>query len=345
MKKELIIKEQGTEAADFIDSVVDLSNPKTHFLKTNLVFPVEAIDDNQVSCIVNLNKINDIRGINVFFKAVSNKLLEGGLFVGCFESQKQRRQRILKKYPFIISQIYFLSDFIFKRVFPKLIFTRWFYFFITAGRNRVLSRAESLGRLVFSGFDIVEEKEINGMTYFVCSKTSRIIPDKTPSFGFLFKMQRVGRNDKLIQVYKIRTMHPYAEYLQDYIYKLNSLQGGGKFKDDFRITSWGKFLRKCWLDEVPMIINLMKGEIKLVGVRPISKQYLSLYSEELKNKRKSVKPGLVPPFYADMPSTLEEIMSSELTYIDRYKESPLKTDFNYFFRASKNIIFNHARTN
>jgi len=345
MKKELIIKEQGAPATDFIMSHVDISSPETHILKTNLVFPVEVIENENSNSIVNLNKINDIRGINNFFKTINSKLPDNGLFIGCFESQAQRRRRILRKYPFIISQIYFLSDFLFKRVFPKLILTRWFYFFITAGRNRVLSKAESLGRLVFSGFDIKDVKEIGGLTYFVCNKTLRAIPEKNPSFGFLFKMDRVGRNNKLIQVYKIRTMHPYAEYLQDYIYKLNSLQGGGKFKNDFRITGWGKILRKCWLDEIPMIINLFKGEVKLVGVRPISNQYLNLYSDELKSKRQKVKPGLVPPFYADMPSTLEEIILSELAYIDLYNKNPFSTDFKYFFRASKNILFNNARTN
>jgi lipopolysaccharide/colanic/teichoic acid biosynthesis glycosyltransferase len=345
MKKELIIKEQGAPATDFIMSHVDILSPETHILKTNLVFPVEVLESENSNSIVNLNKINDIRGINIFFKTINSKLPDNGLFIGCFESQAQRRRRILRKYPFIISQIYFLSDFLFKRVFPKLILTRWFYFFITAGRNRVLSKAESLGRLVFSGFDIKDVKEIGGLTYFVCNKTLRAIPEKNPSFGFLFKMDRVGRNNKLIQVYKIRTMHPYAEYLQDYIYKLNSLQGGGKFKNDFRITGWGKILRKCWLDEIPMIINLFKGEVKLVGVRPISNQYLNLYSDELKSKRQKVKPGLVPPFYADMPSTLEEIILSELAYIDLYNKNPFSTDFKYFFRASKNILFNNARTN
>jgi lipopolysaccharide/colanic/teichoic acid biosynthesis glycosyltransferase len=345
MKKELLIKEQGAEATDFIMSYVSLGQEQNHVLKTTLLFPVELIEEAVANSIVNLNKINDIRGINDFFKTVNTRLVNNGLFIGCFESQVQRRKRILKKYPLIISQIYFLSDFIFKRVFPKLILTRWLYFFVTAGRNRVISKAESLGRLVFSGFDIKEVKEINGLTYFACIKTLRAIPEKIPSFGFFFKMQRVGRNNKPIQVYKIRTMHPYAEYLQNYIYEINNLKTGGKFKNDFRITSWGKILRKCWLDELPMIINLLKGEVKIVGVRPISSQYLNLYSEELKDKRKSVKPGLVPPFYADMPSTLSEIIRSEIAYIELYNKDPLTTDFKYFIRASKNILFNHARTN
>lgn len=344
MKKELIIKEQGNAAADFIQSYADLSSESTHVFKTNLVFPLELLATNGNRAIVNLTKINDTRGINDFFKVVNSRLELNGVFIGCFESQLQRRKRILHKYPFLVSQIYFVFDFIFKRVFPKLKLTRRFYFFVTAGRNRVLSRAESLGRLVFSGFDIIEEKEFNGLTYFVCRKTERAVPEKVPSFGFLFKMQRIGRDHQPITVFKIRTMHPYAEYLQEYIYQLNNLQGGGKFKNDFRVTSWGKLLRKCWLDELPMIYNLLKGEVKLVGVRPISVHYLNLYSDELKQKRKEVKPGLVPPFYADMPNTLDEIMNSELAYIEMYNKDPLRTDFKYFFRASRNILFNHART-
>jgi lipopolysaccharide/colanic/teichoic acid biosynthesis glycosyltransferase len=158
-------------------------------------------------------------------------------------------------------------------------------------------------------------------------------------------MRRVGKYGKLITVYKIRTMHPYAEYLQAYIYKINNLQKGGKFKDDFRITTWGKVLRRLWIDEIPMIINIFKGQLKFVGVRRLSRQYLSLYTKELIEKRKSIKPGLVPPYYADMPDSLEGIMESEMRYIDAYKANPLLTDFKYFFKASSNIIINKARSN
>lgn len=345
MDRELIIKEQGEEATEFISKISDLNSPDVHVLKSNNVFNIEAISQDQCQSIINLTKINDINGINTFFKSVNHKLPEHGIFIGCVETQVQRKHRLLHKYPFIIAQIYFVFDFVFKRVFPKLKLTQRIYFFITAGRNRVLSKAEALGRLVFCGFKINQIKEIGHLTYFVAEKTNRVIPEKTPSFGFLFKMNRVGKNNQIITVYKIRTMHPYAEYLQEYVYEQNKLQDGGKFKNDFRITSWGKIFRKLWIDELPMIINFLKGEIKLVGVRPISKQYLSLYNEELKEKRTHVKPGLVPPFYADLPVTLEEIMQSEINYINAYKAHPLKTDVSYFFKAFRNIVFKNARTN
>ena len=68
-------------------------------------------------------------------------------------------------------------------------------------------------------------------------------------------------------------------------------------------------------------------------------------SDELKEKRIDAKPGLIPPFYADLPVTLDEIIQSELRYLDSYKKHPFKTDCIYFFKALKNIVFKNARTN
>lgn len=345
MNKELLIKEQGIDAFEFISKHIGNSFESSIILKTTSVFNIEAIEPDSVKNIVNLNKINDINGINRFTQTTNLKLPLKGIYIGCVETYVQRKHRLLKKYPFLIAQIYFFLDFIFKRIFPKLILTRKLYFFLTAGRNRVLSKAEALGRLVYNGFDIIEVKEVGNLTYFACEKTMREIPSKIPSFGLLFKMKRLGKNNKLITVYKIRTMHPYAEYLQSYIFENNSLRDGGKFKDDYRITGWGKLFRKLWIDELPMAINFFKGEIKLVGVRPLSQHYLSLYSDELKQKRLLIKPGLIPPFYADLPVTLEDIMASELKYIESYQKAPLKTDISYLIKAIKNIVFKNARTN
>jgi len=139
-------------------------------------------------------------------------------------------------------------------------------------------------------------------------------------------------------------MHPYSEYIQDYVYKQHDLQDGGKFRDDFRITSWGAFSRKIWLDELPMLINLFKGNMKLVGVRPLSKQYFELYNKELQERRIKYKPGLIPPFYADMPSDLDAIQLSETRYLALYDKHPFLTDFRYFWKSWWNILFRNARS-
>ena len=99
-----------------------------------------------------------------------------------------------------------------------------------------------------------------------------------------------------------------------------------------------------WLDELPTLINWLRGELKFIGVRPLSRHYFSLYSPELQKRRIKYKPGLVPPFYTDKPETLEEIMESELRYLDAYDKHPLRTDFKYFFKAIYNIIFRKYRS-
>ena len=139
-------------------------------------------------------------------------------------------------------------------------------------------------------------------------------------------------------------MHPYSEFLQDYVYEINHLLENGKYKNDFRVCTIGSFLRKYWIDELPMLINLLKGDLKLVGVRPISQSYFNIYNEKLKQKRIRHKPGLIPPYYADLPKNIEEIMESELKYLEQYEKNPLKTDVRYFIKALKNIILKKARS-
>ena len=93
-----------------------------------------------------------------------------------------------------------------------------------------------------------------------------------------------------------------------------------------------------------MLVNLIKGDVKLVGVRPISKQYLSLYDEEFRKKRMNYKPGLVPPYYADMPKNLSEIIQSEKKYFNEFDENKIKTDLKYFFKAFNNIVIKKERS-
>lgn len=296
------------------------------------------------SVIVNLHRVNDIEGINTFFRSINQKLKRGGRFVGCLEALENRKERILDKYPPVFNHLYYCADFILKRVFPKLSATRKIYFKLTHGRNRALSKAEVLGRLVYCGFSIESVKVIDNKLYFVVSKKGDPLNEPEPSHGIMLKIKRVGKGGKPISVFKLRTMHPYAQYIQEYVYEQNNLAEGGKFCNDFRITKWGRFMRKFWLDEIPMIWNIVIGDLKIVGVRPLSEHYLSLYTEEVKQVRVQGKPGLIPPFYADMPRNLNEIMESETRYMKAYMKDPILTDFAYGFKAVNNILLKNARS-
>ncbi len=150
----------------------------------------------------------------------------------------------------------------------------------------------------------------------------------------------------MIVVHKFRTMYTYSEYIQSYIFQYQNLQTGGKFRDDYRINFWGKILRRTWLDEFPMVWNMLCGDIKLVGVRPLSRQYFSLYTPEMQALRTRTKPGLLPPFYYDRhtPETIEEVQESERRYLEAYLQHPFRTDWRYFWGIVGNIIFHRKRS-
>jgi len=295
--------------------------------------------------LVNFTRLNDIRYINKFLETVNEKLEPGGTFVGRFESKEQRKQRIFQKFPLPLAWLfYYFIDFSWKRVFPKIPFIQKFYYALTKGHNRVLTVPEVLGRLVSCGFTIKEYKELNNKTYFYVEKTAKPAYDEDPTYGPIITLNRVGHKGEMIQVYKFRTMHPYAEYLQEYISKRNGLQEGGKFHDDIRITNWGRIMRKLWLDELPMLYNWLKGDLKLVGVRPLSRHYFELYPDSFRFRRMQYKPGLIPPFYADLPKNLDEILASERKYLMDYDQQPYLTDIKYFLKAFYNILIKRARS-
>lgn len=342
--REGIIEECGEEAYDFINSHIDIGDSHSLVISTTTRFNIQLQPDKYLKKIVNLKRVNDIQYINKFFETVNRKLPISGVFIGTAETKFLRKQRILGKYPPVLNWIMYSLDFVVKRVFPKFNLTKKIYFFLTRGENRVITRAEILGRLYSCGFEVVDEKFINNLFYFVVRKIKDPAYDMDPTYGPFIKLLRVGKGGKMIKVYKLRTMHPYSEYLQEYIYERNKLEEGGKFKDDFRVSTAGKIFRTFWLDELPMIFNFLKGDLKIVGVRPISRQYFDLYTKELQEKRIKYKPGLVPPFYADMPKTLDEIQESEMRYLEAYERHPWKTDIRYFFKAFNNIFFKRARS-
>lgn len=340
----LLTRQLGQEPVDFISKHIDLIGGSTFLTKTSIKFNIDKIPRGQYRNIVNLKRINSIRRINKFFNAISNKIPKGGLFVGIVETYSTRKARLLRKYWFPFNWIYYTFDVLFTRVFPKVPVTKKIYFFITKGKNRVLSMAESYGRLYSCGFEMVEAKDIGDVQYFIFRKFREPLYDNNPTYGPFITLNRYGKGGNLFKVYKLRTMHAYSEYLQEYVYLQNSLAEGGKIQNDFRITTEGRFFRKFWLDELPMLLNLFRGEMKIIGVRPLSRHYFNLYTEELRKKRIKFKPGLIPPFYADMPKTLEEIMESEMRYLEAYEKHPWKTDIIYFFKAMTNIFIKRARS-
>lgn len=296
--------------------------------------------------IVQKRALNKIRHLNTLLNK-SNEILDDGGYIWCHcRTAVLKRKLMMQRYPWGINYIIFTLHFLWHRVMPKLRLTKWFYFWITKGKNRTYNRVEVLGRMYRAGFEVVDEEFRHTEFFVLARKVKTPIWDDEPSESPLIKLKRIGKDGKLIEVYKFRTMYSYSEYLQPYVYEHNHLQKGGKFADDYRVTPWGRWMRKLWIDELPMFINFLRGEMKLVGVRPLSCHYFNLYTPEMQELRTKVKPGLLPPFYYEKqtPQTIEEVQVSERRYIEAYLIHPFLTDMKYFFGTIGNIIFRGKRS-
>jgi hypothetical protein len=307
-------------------------------------YNVEVLPDHSLTMFFNLHEVNDFRRINQYFSEVHNKLKDGGVFVGRFQPYAKRRGYIYKKYPRYLAVVVYFFDFIWKRIFPKLPFFQKIYFAVSKGRNRVFSKTEALGRLYFCGFEIIALEEIDDYIFYVVKKSKSPSTEPNPSYGPLFKMKRSGKHGKPIYVYKFRTMHPYSEYLQDYVTSRNGYDANGKLKNDFRVTAWGKVMRKYWLDEVPQLINLFKGEMTLVGIRPISERFLKEFPDDIREIRKKYKPGCIPAYVSLLKQSKDGFIEAETIYLLEKEKHPVRTDVKYFYLAIYNIFTNKIRS-
>lgn len=330
-----------------LNNVLDLKSfdfRKTLIIKSDEPNDVSANQPNSYQLVVNLHNLNDQVKLNDYILNIRNILLDGGIFVGALLPHHYRYRRYLKKYSFLIANILYFLDFIWKRVMPKLPITREIYFSFSKEKDRAISLAEGLGRLVYCGFNIVNLASVDDVVYFAAVKEG--VPHTENKFFYspIFKMNRIGKNGKEIKVYKLRTMYPYAEYLQDYIVKLNGYSKIGKPANDFRLPVWGNIFRKYWIDEVPQLLNVFKGEMRLVGARPLSKKVYNDYPTDIKALRNKYKPGCIPPYVSLMMQSMEKSIEAERIYLKDKEIHPITTDFKYFFNAIYNILSRKIRS-
>ena len=341
--RQSILHETGPNALEYLKENVPLDESSV-VLSVNNRLNIMNLPSRCVDTIVNLERVNNHRRINKFFEVVNFKLPPGGIYSGFAEPQITRKKRFFRRYTPVFGILLYSLDFLWNRVAPKIPLVKRLYFSMTRGKNRVISRAEVLGRLYACGFEVLDETLVDGMLFFTAKKVRNPYYDQNPTYGPLVCLRRVGKDGNIIGVFKMRTMYPYSEYIQKYVYEKNGVCKGDKFLNDFRITTWGKIFRKLWIDELPMIYNFLNGDLKIVGVRPLSVHKYNTYPKYLQEKRIKIKPGLVPPFYADMPETEEAFYESESRYIDEYMKAPLATDWKYFWKAFNNIVFKNARS-
>lgn len=161
------------------------------------------------------------------------------------------------------------------------------------------------------------------------------IESKGPVF---FKHTRIGKDGKVIKIYKFRSMVQNAE---DLIKKftpeqMKEYKENYKLTNDPRITKVGNFLRKTSLDELPQLINIIRGDLSIIGPRPVVAEELKKYGPNIE-KFLSVTPGLTGYWAANGRSctSYEQRMQMELFYIDNLS---LKMDIKVFFKTIEAVL-------
>ena len=145
--------------------------------------------------------------------------------------------------------------------------------------------------------------------------------------SIFFRQTRIGQNGKLFKIYKFRTMVENAEKLGAQVTK----------GDDPRITRVGKILRKYKLDELPQLINVLKGEMSLVGPRPEVPKYVNAYKEKYEKILKT-KPGITDFAaleYIDEEKLLKDAKDPEKIYIEKILPEKIK----YYEKYIKEMSF------
>ncbi|MFW6233233.1 MAG: sugar transferase [Nanoarchaeota archaeon] len=158
-------------------------------------------------------------------------------------------------------------------------------------------------------------------------------------------LERLGKYGKPIYICKLRTMEKNAEEKTVEMINKNGLDELGKPFNDSRITCLGKILRRYWIDELPQLYNLSKGDLKLVGIRAKKQESWEFYPNKIRALALKQKPGLMGIQYAyDSIRDFEEILEIMQEYLFKWNKDPLKTDKQYFNKIIRNIIFKGVRS-
>ncbi|GJL63871.1 MAG: UDP-phosphate galactose phosphotransferase [Nitrospirales bacterium] len=156
------------------------------------------------------------------------------------------------------------------------------------------------------------------LPFFVLIAIAIKISGKGPIF---FAQNRIGRNKRQFRLFKFRTMVPGAEKMLKDIEHLNEVEGAAfKIEDDPRLTSIGRLLRKTSIDELPQLWNVLKGDMSLVGPRPLPIRDFQEFTEDWHRRRFSVPPGITCLWQVNGRSRLsfEKWMELDMQYIDQW---------------------------
>ena len=148
-----------------------------------------------------------------------------------------------------------------------------------------------------------------------------LIKVTSPDGPVIFRQTRIGHNRRRFQMLKFRTMVPDAEQLQTELEELNEAQGPVfKIKNDPRVFPFGRLLRRTSFDELPQLFNVIKGDMSLVGPRPLPLRDVERFEERWLQRRFSVKPGITCLWQINGRSEtdFDTWIEQDLEYIDHW---------------------------
>lgn len=154
----------------------------------------------------------------------------------------------------------------------------------------------------------------------------------------IYSQTRVGKNGKLFKMYKFRSMCMNAEELLEELLQYNEVDGAAfKIRNDPRITKVGRFIRRYSIDELPQLINILKGDMSIVGPRPPLEREVEQYSS-YQRQRLLVTPGLTCYWQAYGRSDLsfDDWMYMDMQYI---KKRGIITDISLIFKTVFAVVF------
>ncbi len=168
-------------------------------------------------------------------------------------------------------------------------------------------------------FDLITASVLLAITMPICATAALAIKLTTPG-PVTFRQERVGRDGELFRVWKFRTMVVGAEAMLENVRHLNEAKGPlFKIKDDPRITPVGRVLRKTSIDELPQLINVVRGEMSLVGPRPALPSEVADWEPSLFNRLR-VQPGITGMWQVNGRSNADEgdYGQLDLYYVDNW---------------------------
>src|SRR3990172_501278 len=204
---------------EFVSKQLDIDNFdifNTEVCESPSFVELELYDDQTLANYINLHRFNDVRYLNKYILKVHEKLKMGGIFIARAETLDIRKPKLFQQHAKPVAQLLHVFHFLYARVMAKLPLLNKLYYFLSRGKNRALSIAEVMGRLYFCGFKIVDLKKTKDDFFFIAQKVKEPVKNVKPSYGIVIKLKRIGRGGKSVYIRKLRTMHPYSEFLQEY---------------------------------------------------------------------------------------------------------------------------------